>query len=329
MANVFAITTVTDNLIAESGSTTTVFTVTNITTRPLRGIAKTKPLGNTKTEWIKGEGETERDFPPGGTHQFTVSFVKPLASASETRPAESYQFRFDVISSANPDEDFTEGPVVTINIPENKGAEKKPFRWWLIAIPALVLLVAGVAAWLVLREAKTEIEVPDVTANKTFEEAEADLKKAGLKAERVEEVLPATPADALNKVAKQDPPPGTKIGPDSPVKLTFAATSSVPELRSKTLGDALKLLKNKELVIGTVTGDADAIKNGTLNTITSQNPLAGQLAAKGSGVSVSFPCGNNLPFNKRCLQIDDITDIRIDPEIKRQIDLNRLSIPKP
>ncbi len=155
MANVFAITSVTDKLIAEKGNATTVFTVSNTTSRPLRGIARIKPLGNTKLDWIKIEGETERDFPPAGTHQFTVGFNKPKSRTSSNTPqmAESFSFRLDAISASNPDEDFTEGSIVTVQILEEKTEQKKSFPWWILIVLALFLIISSIVGYLVLRPA--------------------------------------------------------------------------------------------------------------------------------------------------------------------------------
>jgi hypothetical protein len=153
MANIFAITTANDKIKAENGSATSVFTVTNSTSRPLRGIARIKPLGNTESSWIKIDGEVERDFPPGGTHQFTVTFNKPKSSTPTTpQPAESFPFRLDTVSAANPDEDFSEGPVVTVEIPEQKVEQKKPFPWWILIILGVLLIVGAITAIFLLRD---------------------------------------------------------------------------------------------------------------------------------------------------------------------------------
>ena len=121
---------------------------------PVRGLAKAKALVSTKQDWLKLAGESERDFAPGATQQFIIGFDGPVttaappsapkgavAPASGAQPgaagavapaAVKYPFRLDVASAANPDEDFIEGPVVTIEIPP--AAIKKPFKWWIIPI---------------------------------------------------------------------------------------------------------------------------------------------------------------------------------------------------
>ncbi|HEX8738165.1 MAG TPA: hypothetical protein VF721_22715 [Pyrinomonadaceae bacterium] len=156
MANIFTITTPQQTLKANAGGeATTVFTVTNATSRPLRGFVKIKALGNTQSEWLKIDGETERDFAAGGTHQFTAAFSKPKAASAPAaaQAAESFPFRLDAISAINPDEDFTEGPVVTVEI-SGQPVEpvKKPFPWlWVIIGAVVLLIIIGVVAWLLLR----------------------------------------------------------------------------------------------------------------------------------------------------------------------------------
>jgi hypothetical protein len=252
MANIFAITTVTDKLKAEKGNATTVFTVTNTSSRPLRGVARVKPLGSTQTAWLKIEGETERDFPAGGTHQFTVNFNKPK-SATEPHPAESYPFRFDAVSAANPDEEYTEGPVVTIEIPEQKIEEKKPFPWWILIVVGILLVVGAVVIILVLRNGEDEplpatptptaiptqtptpsptpekVKVPSVNG-KTFAEAEKELARLGLKAEKVVVNAPDKEAD---KVFQQSPEAESSVELGNIVKL------SVPDTCDKDVGQCV------------------------------------------------------------------------------------------
>jgi hypothetical protein len=139
MARIFTITTTApDSLSADAkGRAQAVFTVTNATARPIRGLAKAKPLGDTKREWLSVQGETERDFAAGSTQQFTVRFDGPREPASVTpagstaataeAPAASvpttrkYPFRLDVSSARNPDEDFTEGPTVNGSRGDDRG----------------------------------------------------------------------------------------------------------------------------------------------------------------------------------------------------------------
>lgn len=149
MANIFAITTATDDIKASAdGKATTVFTVTNTSNKPMRGIAKARPLGNTQQDWLSVEGETERDFSANGTQQFTVNFRKPVTPAAAGTPAtpEKFPFRLDVASALNPDEQFTEGPTINVEVtPLVIKPPPPPFKWWIILIiVGAVALIAGV-----------------------------------------------------------------------------------------------------------------------------------------------------------------------------------------
>ena len=141
MGNLFAITTPAEDIKADAGGkASAVFTVTNTSNKPVRGIAKSKALGNTQQDWLDIQGELERDFAANGTQQFTVNFSKPAAPAAATASAaaEKFPFRLDIASALNPDEQFTEGPTVNVEVKSAAAppAAKKPFPLWLILVIA-------------------------------------------------------------------------------------------------------------------------------------------------------------------------------------------------
>jgi hypothetical protein len=147
MANLFAITTLTEDIKADAnGKGVAVFTVTNTSGKPVRGIARARALGNTQEGWLEIDGETERDFSANGTQQFTVKFTRPAPSpsASPAAAVEKFPFRLDVASAANPDEVFTEGPQVNIEVITRAPVVKKPFPWWILIVVGAVLLLAVV-----------------------------------------------------------------------------------------------------------------------------------------------------------------------------------------
>ena len=130
-----------DTLKADAkGHAEAVFTVTNVTARPVRGMARARALGDTKREWLSIGGETERDFGGGGTEQFSVSFDAAGA------PPGKYQFRLDVASAINPDEDFREGPTVTVEVGAAAlpAAPAKKFPLWVIPVILGVVVIIGV-----------------------------------------------------------------------------------------------------------------------------------------------------------------------------------------
>ena len=111
MRNSFSVTTTSDVIKADaSGRAQAAYTVTNTSSRPVRGLATVKAQGTTKREWLSIAGETERDFAAGATENFTVNFAATGASAGK------YPFRLDVAAAVNPDEDFTEGQVVNVEV---------------------------------------------------------------------------------------------------------------------------------------------------------------------------------------------------------------------
>lgn len=85
MARSFAITTPADSVRLDAkGHVEVFFTVTNTTRRPIRGRAKVKALIETKSEWLRIEGVTERDFASGDTQQFRVTFDRPVPPSPKT-----------------------------------------------------------------------------------------------------------------------------------------------------------------------------------------------------------------------------------------------------
>jgi beta-lactam-binding protein with PASTA domain len=216
MATVFAITTPTDVLKLDAdGHAEASFTVTNNTARPLRGLAKTRPLGDTKREWLKISGEPERDLAPGGTQQYNVTLSVP-ADASPGK----YSFRLDVVSASNPDEDYTEGPTVTAEV--LPAPPKPPSKAWVIPVAlAAVLLIVGLTVWYVSRPKK--VTVPAV-ANDTLEDAEKKLTDAKLKFEEGTQ-KPVRGLD-VKRVESTDPKAGEEVAPGTTVKLAI----NVPDL---------------------------------------------------------------------------------------------------
>jgi len=144
MNSIFAITAASERVSTRGdGSGEITFTVTNSSARPLRGQLRVRPLGSTKGEWLNIAGETERIFSPNATQQVVVKVVTPPGA-----PAGKYQFRLDAISVVNPDDDFTEGPTIDLEVKPTE-APKKAFPWWIIAAAAgAVILVVGLTWWL-------------------------------------------------------------------------------------------------------------------------------------------------------------------------------------
>lgn len=147
MARAFDITTTSPTLRLDGNRRAEVaFTVTNSLGRPVRGRAVVVPEGPTPPEWFSLVGETEREFPPNGTHVFTVQMAVPPSQA-----AGDHAFHLLVADQANPDEHFANGPTVSAHVPAPVVAPKKRFPWWIPVAAAAVLLIAIVTGVLVRR----------------------------------------------------------------------------------------------------------------------------------------------------------------------------------
>ena len=218
MANIFAITTANDTLkLDPNGHTVAVFTVSNRTTRPLRGLAKLRPLDNTKQGWLKLAGESERDFVAGGTQQFNISF-----EPAPNTPPGKYRFRLDVVSTVHPDEDFSEGPTVVAEVPGPK--PPPPSKVWMIPV---ALMMVGTIVVILTRPKK--VSVPSVEGQK-IQQAREMLTKVQLKF--TEKEVPADDPSQPGRVRSAVPKPGEKVAVDSTIALQVygpEATKVVPK----------------------------------------------------------------------------------------------------
>nr|WP_320015359.1 hypothetical protein [uncultured Desulfobacter sp.] len=191
MARDFAITTVKSQIELKKGKKSSVsYTVTNSTGNQLTARARISPLEGADESWFTIEGESERDFAENDTQQYSVSVNIPAETQSG-----SYKFKLDVFSVENPDEIFSEGPVIEILIseaPVDNDNNDKPFPLWIIAVIAAVILIGGGIIWYVASnkpgpgpEPKPEpevvkIEIPNIIGKK-YEQAFEILNNKGIK----------------------------------------------------------------------------------------------------------------------------------------------------
>lgn len=284
-------TTASDILKADAkGHAEVVFTVTNTTARPVRGMGRAVALESTKKEWLQISGESDRDFSAGGTQQYVVTFDAPVATAAPSGPsapaaADKYSFRLDVASGRNPDEDFTEGPVVKVEMPLPKPVTPpKPFpKWIFIPIAAVVLIGIAVGLYFLLR--KTVVAVPNVVGM-TLEQAKSTLSEAKLTPVELE--VRVTEKAPPGQVIDQDPKPDSSPVPKgTQVKLITAGEMpgvEVPDVTKRLIDDAKQKLTEKGLgVVETSTELAEGLQP---NQVVSQNPAGGTQVKPGSTVEL-------------------------------------------
>ncbi|MGC9347466.1 MAG: PASTA domain-containing protein [Anaerolineae bacterium] len=198
----------------------TSFTAFNASGRPIRGRAQLVPQNLQASDWLSLGGEAERDFAIAEAHQYTVNIAVPPDA-----PAGSYLFRLDVVGVENPDEQYTEGPTVTFQVPEPQ--PEKPFPWWIVAVVAAgLLLIGGLIAAIVLWP--RDVEVPGVRGA-AINVAVDELAEAHL--EVSDDILEEPSAEVPEgSVIRTDPPAGDEVPRGTEVTLIVSTGAPEQEL---------------------------------------------------------------------------------------------------
>ncbi len=233
----FTISTPVPNVRADAeGRAAIVYTVTNTSGLPNRALARVVPLGDTRAEWLALEGQSEREFPTGALHQFTVAAKLPAEASGR------YSLRLDILSARKGGEEAYDGPVVTIETTAT-AATAKPSRWWLWAAALVLFAIVGVAGALVMRDDAPQrtdtvmpattttappedpniVAVPDVISTPVAR-AEYQLDTAGLKTSR----KPVTDSAATPGTIRMTAPrPGAKVARGTTVELEVVVAPAV------------------------------------------------------------------------------------------------------
>ena len=261
------------------------FTVTNTTGSWLALGVRVVPGDPGVAAWLSIEGKPERDLAAGETTQFTVKAQPPAGTA-----AGRYTFQLLAFSTQREDQDFTKGPMVTVEVAAPKAEEpaKKeettPFPWWIVVVAVLVLLVGGgVTTWILLSGAK--VEVPAVSGLQVDQAVER-LQDAGLKAAPQMQETRDKPAGT---VIDQSPAAGVKVAESSEVALKVASPPSaeppvpVPNVVSLTFDDAKRELEAQGFVAERMEPLA-ATREFRPGQVTLQVPPARSPAKRGSAV---------------------------------------------
>jgi hypothetical protein len=191
------------------------FTVFNGSGRAIRGQARLEAEDPAAAGWLSLEGESERDFDIAAAHQYAVRIQVPPDA-----PSGSYPFRLDMVGVEDPDEEYTEGPTVTFQVPEPQ-PEKEPFPWWIIAVVAGVLVIGGVIIAILLTDGDATVTVPGVRGE-TLTEATTLIEDAGLQVAG-ETRQEASDDVAANRIIGTDPPAGRSVDRDTEVTLIVSS----------------------------------------------------------------------------------------------------------
>jgi hypothetical protein len=137
-------------------------TVTNTSDKPATGQLKLRPVeapavAAAQPAWFAPLADTK--FAPQATTQVTAKFAVPVNVAPG-----KYGFRLDAISTSNPDDDLTEGPLVVLEVPAAEVVVKKGFPWWIVIVAGVVLLTIGAVTWLLSKSKPAEKSKTAATA---------------------------------------------------------------------------------------------------------------------------------------------------------------------
>lgn len=209
--SLFAVTTATNSVRLDgSRAGEALFTVFNASGRPVRGRALVVAQEPVAQRWATILGDAERDFSIAGTQQYPVRLAVPPDA-----PAGAYSLRLDMVGVENPDEFFTEGPMVRLEVPAPE--KKRPFPW-LAVVAVLVVLGGGgggFLAWraneanqaaaqatataLALMGAATQTAVAQMATQEALAVAQTATAQAMSEAEQVAATQTAVQQAAVNK----------------------------------------------------------------------------------------------------------------------------------
>ncbi|MFA6010598.1 MAG: PASTA domain-containing protein [Desulfobacteraceae bacterium] len=239
MSRYFAITTGSSTIQVKNTRTGSVtFTVTNNAQDGIKTRAKISALTGNES-WFTIEGEKEREYKEK-TQQYTVTYTIP----SSVSPG-SYKFRMDVFGVENPDEIYSEGPVVQIDVvgAETVPTKKTPFPWWIVAVVVAVLLIGGgIALW----ATRSTTEIVPMVIGETPDSATTILAEKKFNVERTTALT--TKSEEIDVVVAQNPPRDTEADKESTVTITIGQEGAeVPNTIGDTLETALKKITDAGL----------------------------------------------------------------------------------
>ncbi len=150
------------------------------------------------------------------------------------------------------------------------------------------------------------LQVPNVI-NRSYEQARNDLEAIGLHVERI--VQQYNPAFARDVVVDQNPPPSALVKPDRHVYLTINSGELRHVVISDVVGLSLREAVNRLRAQGLHIEETlpDSIPAPNRNTITGQEPAAGDTLTEGTSVTLWYSTGLGIGYST----IPDITGLGV------------------
>ncbi len=329
MPKTFAITPVKSRLTLDAnGEARVTFNVSNTSEQALRARVTPVALQSAQRSWLSVEGDSERSFSADQTHQFTVRIAVPPGTA-----AGDFSLRLDCAATHNPDELFTEGPVVAFERPVVE--PKEPFPWWVVVAAAVLLLVVGTAVWwFVLRD--DLVTVPNLFG-KTVPQAQEELSQANLSA--AEQVIDrfTQSRDELPPGAAFPPAPGTVVGSrpaagektaaGSRVELEVEVQSvQVPNLKGLSTDQGISRIQSAGLTLGQF--EFRASTNEEKAKIVAQEPEAPGRVPAGGAVDLWVGSGPRVAGPFVITQVLSTADLQRLQQFKHREAVRRLLEPE-
>jgi hypothetical protein len=234
-ASLFAITAKPPTLsLTQGGAGAVAFTVSfgaapPAGTVPFPAHANLVPQDPTIAPWLILDGLAARAFAPNSTEVYTVKVTPP----ADARP-DNYAFRLDMVGDENPDEQYTQGPTVSLAVAVATRPKRALPSWLWIVIAAVGLLaIVAIVLTVTLHGRKAKVEVPDVSGL-TQHDGQLILERLCNVAPACVSVIPqmqTSPAVASGLVIATDPPAGKQVEEGGTVTLIVSSGSSPPLTR--------------------------------------------------------------------------------------------------
>jgi hypothetical protein len=121
----------------KDGSGSAAYTVTNTSSDAVEGTLSLHAQAPASDDWLALPGEATQTYAAGAVVPVAVTITVPTGTAPGT-----YALRLDAERAANPEEDYTEGPLAAFTVPVPPPIVPWWRRyWWAIAIAVLVVIV--------------------------------------------------------------------------------------------------------------------------------------------------------------------------------------------
>lgn len=125
-----------------TGRANVVLTITNTSAATIDGRLRLAGAGSSPVAdaWLKVAEPVEQRYKPNESRRFTIAITVPPTQADGT-----FLFRAETYAVANPNEDFTCGPEMSVTVKRAAAPVRKHFPMWIPIVAAVVvLLIIGI-----------------------------------------------------------------------------------------------------------------------------------------------------------------------------------------